>query len=754
MERVVTDNAQTHLGRTDLEVVEPEQTHSFQVLTVTATETVEVHKLLSDTPIGVVHILTLAIHQVIPQDGLSQEVPILHRFTQTLVQSSVLGDQGILTCCTDCRWQLVHLCLNEGIQLTGYQLLVFRLSIITHRRQLPTFDQRPDGHALVAVTDGLDFHLQTTLFSCIGSGMKFSLSLNGTLLTGNILTSLCQFLRQTSQNRAYWHTTSHQLQHVRHHIGYRHNNRLDDDQGLRILNHTLQSLFSVNKVSVCLVTKGQHGSLTDSFLSLLAPVGVTSPGITHSCRAVADHVIQHIFTDPEATIRELSMDSINSRWGEQLESILNDWILVMQLTVEQIYILCLVGRVVECVLTIHLSHVLNTDLVRLNSQSLFSKTTFPSTHDFTKVSVVIEGLQHGRISRPLISHNVTFGIVHRQQVRTLLSVPTTGQGCCDTGNLTRICNTATSQPTHSVTSDGINPTHGLTDILNDTLVEVRTAIHRSKVVALRSRPIQGRLGIGSFANVTAFRQFDELFVIRDAQTHTILLQSWHVTLVVVHECLTVHRVPQTGQLLIVQTQGIAKGELHPSLLALNQGTHCLLVCITEHVYSVERDQRINGTLKCRIHIQSAVIGSKATSDGTSVTGQMLTRNPGHHEGGQLLCLVQVLGSKLGVQSLDLIFQFTDTTIQSRLIAQHGQSVSTSEGTVLNHSSQVSLTQSNVHGAPFFLGHLTGELFSQSLRQLSTELVTQTLNGRTNLLDHVIEVSVGINTAHQISNQVM
>ena len=60
----------------------------------------------------------------------------------------------------------------------------------------------------------------------------------------------------------------------------------------------------------------------------------------------------------------------------------------------------------------------------------------------------------------------------------------------------------------------------------------------------------------------------------------------------------------------------------------------------------------------------------------------------------------------------------------------------------------------MHGAPFFLGHLTGELFGQSLRQLSTELVTQTLDGRTNLLDHVIEVSVGINTAHQISNQVM
>ena len=227
-----------------------------------------------------------------------------------------------------------------------------------------------------------------------------------------------------------------------------------------------------------------------------------------------------------------------------------------------------------------------------------------------------------------------------------------------------------------------------------------------------------------------------------------------MALVVVHKCLAIHRVTQTGQLLVVQTQGIAKGKFHPSLLALNQGTHRLLVCITQHVHSVERDQRINGSLKCRVKIQSAVVGSQATNNGTSVTGQMLTRNPSHHEGGQLLCLVQVLFSKLGVQSLDLVFQLTDTTIQSRLIAQHGQSVGTSERTVLNHSSQVSLAQSSVHGAPFFLSHLTGELLGQSLRQLSTELVTQTLNGRTNLLDHVIEVSVGINTTYQVSNQVM
>ena len=211
MQRVIPHHGQGHLSRTDLEVVEPHQAHILKVLAITATESVIVDELFGDLRASVFSSLALTLGQVIPHDGLSQEVTVLYRLTQPFIQSGVLGDQRILTGSTQASWQLVHLSLNELAQTTGTQLLIFRLGIVTHRGQLTTLNQRVDTHAFEAVTDGLDFHTQTTLLDRVSRGMKLGFCFNGTLLSSHILTNLSQLLRHPGHNGAYRYTTSHQL---------------------------------------------------------------------------------------------------------------------------------------------------------------------------------------------------------------------------------------------------------------------------------------------------------------------------------------------------------------------------------------------------------------------------------------------------------------------------------------------------------------------------------------------------------------
>ena len=77
MQRVIPHHGQGHLSRTDLEVVEPHQAHVLKVLAITATESVIVDELFGDLGASIFSSLALTLGQVIPHDGLSQEVTVL-----------------------------------------------------------------------------------------------------------------------------------------------------------------------------------------------------------------------------------------------------------------------------------------------------------------------------------------------------------------------------------------------------------------------------------------------------------------------------------------------------------------------------------------------------------------------------------------------------------------------------------------------------------------------------------------------------
>ena len=390
MQRVVPHHGQGYLSRTDLEVVEPHQANILKVLTVTTAQTVIVHELLGDLGTSILRGLTLTLGQIIPHDGLGQEVTVLNRLPQTFIQGSILGDQGVLTCGTDCRWQLVHLSLNELAQTASSQLLIFRLGIVTHGGQLTTLNQRVDAHAFEAVTDGLDLNTQATLFDRVSSCMKLGFCLNGSLLSSHILTNLGQLLRHTSYDRANRNTTGNQLQQVGHEVGQRNHHRLDHNQGTGILYHTLQQALSIHHVLECFVAEHSHRYFADILLSLRTPVAVTSPGIANSSRAITDHVVQHIFANPELTVRERSIDQVNSARGEQLQSIKHYRILVLESHIEQVHILGLVQRGFVHILPVHFGQLLNSHSIGLFSQHLFSQTAFPHTQQLGVILAVVQ----------------------------------------------------------------------------------------------------------------------------------------------------------------------------------------------------------------------------------------------------------------------------------------------------------------------------------------------------------------------------
>ena len=106
-------------------------------------------------------------------------------------------------------------------------------------------------------------------------------------------------------------------------------------------------------------------------------------------------------------------------------------------------------------------------------------------------------------------------------------------------------------------------------------------------------------------------------------------------LVAVVDGLAHQRVLLAGNLLLAQRLCVVKHEAHTGSLLIQQTGNISLLGISQLVHSIQRDQCINPLGQCLVQRLGRVTHTETASDSIGVTGQVLTRDPGHHELSQL-----------------------------------------------------------------------------------------------------------------------
>src|SRR5690606_19899311 len=98
---------------------------SFQCTSGTSRQVIIVHKLLFDSTQSILRTSLLTLHDVIINDGLGNEVSVVHRLLEELVNSRVSGDQHVISQSPASRRQLVDLTFQvlsypSLTQITGF----------------------------------------------------------------------------------------------------------------------------------------------------------------------------------------------------------------------------------------------------------------------------------------------------------------------------------------------------------------------------------------------------------------------------------------------------------------------------------------------------------------------------------------------------------------------------------------------------------------------------------------------------------
>ena len=106
-------------------------------------------------------------------------------------------------------------------------------------------------------------------------------------------------------------------------------------------------------------------------------------------------------------------------------------------------------------------------------------------------------------------------------------------------------------------------------------------------------------------------------------------------LVAVVGSLPHQRVLLTGNLLLAHGLSVVKHEVHPSSLFTKQGSHTRLLSISQQINGVQGSQCINPLGQCLVQRLGRIAHTQTTGNGIRIAGQVLTRDPGHHELGQL-----------------------------------------------------------------------------------------------------------------------
>lgn len=191
-ERMVQDVLASHLDRPQLEGPEPEKPYLVGVAPGPAGKQVVVHEFFRDALESLFLGLAL-LDQVIVEYRLRQTVPVLHHPGHALVERRVLGDEGIATSCAQFGRQLVNETADISRHFTFGDGLICFGQTFRDRRELTSFDERPDRHATVGVIERLQFRLQLPDHVRVGSvGSNLCLDLDRTLQVLLVLSDLHQ----------------------------------------------------------------------------------------------------------------------------------------------------------------------------------------------------------------------------------------------------------------------------------------------------------------------------------------------------------------------------------------------------------------------------------------------------------------------------------------------------------------------------------------------------------------------------------
>ena len=410
---MVLDGPLPDLHRPELEVVEPRHAHAFEVGTVPASKPVVVHELLlhEGQSLSLAH--ALAVHEVIVKHSLGEEIAILGGTGQGLEQSRVTGHEGIASSIThpiirDFVGDFVN---KSRIPTLGKGKVFLRDAAFGDRTEFAVRKERPDRQLLVAVLDRLNAGRELAdRHAVVGtlSHEQFHLKLTLTFPVLDVGVQLVGLPLEPGEDVPDRHAIHGKLVDVRHEVGSRNDHRLHHDQHLGISHDLLENLFSINQITVCLITSQTDDKILDLLLNHRGPTAIACPEVAHRGRPGTGHVEEHIPANPEAILTKLGLYIFLGFTGDYRPRISDNRVRAFR------HIHELVGPVLLTTKGPHVVDLIHQFLVDHPGRLFFRLAALPRRERLGEVEVLIQIGQFGRIGGTLIGDDPVRAIIDRQ----------------------------------------------------------------------------------------------------------------------------------------------------------------------------------------------------------------------------------------------------------------------------------------------------------------------------------------------------
>ena len=351
------------------------------------------------------------MRDVIINDGLGNEVSVVHRLLKELVNSCVLSDQQVISQSPASRRQSVNLTLQVLSYPPLTQIARFLVNLNTHNRsKLPRLNQRIDGHRLLVLQNRSPLSLQPSDLCWLRGSENLRLNLDNSLHTLRVLLNLSQLAWNTSDNRCQWYASGYHVKDVGQAVHCWNHYRLHNNQLLGVCYHTSKGILTgYHVLEGFRADQGFQSSLNTSS-GLRTESADTVPDISYTSLSVPDDVIQQLLTDHHSSMSILGVpDSVLVQY---CQSIFDHWI--FSLHVQQIYVLTFLGVVLVCPL--QLIHDYSVDVL---SSAFFDLTPSPTTKVCSKVIARILLSDNCWINGTNQIHYISLVIENRHQTERL-----------------------------------------------------------------------------------------------------------------------------------------------------------------------------------------------------------------------------------------------------------------------------------------------------------------------------------------------